>query len=119
MSQHLAGSELPIDGRLRLAGVLIVLVLLGFVLRLFQLQILEADDLRRRSEQNSVRQIRLEAPRGEVLDREGRVLATTRPAWRLEVVPNDLKLREPTCAALGQLLARPGDELDDRVGAAG
>ncbi len=116
MNNHLTGSELPIDGRLRLAGVLITFVLMGFVVRLFQLQILEGDDLRRRSEQNSVRQIRLEAPRGEVLDREGRVLASTRPAYRLEVVPNDLQRRAPTFAALGRLLAREPADLDGRVG---
>ncbi len=116
MSAHLAGSEYPIDGRLRLAGVLIVLVFLVFVLRLFELQILEGDDLRRRSLENSVRQVRLEAPRGEVLDREGRVLASTRAAYRLQVVPNDLRDRERTFAALGQLLERDPEELAERVG---
>lgn len=116
MSQHLAGSEFPIDGRLRLSGVLILLVLLVFVFRLFQLQILEGADLLRRSEKNSVQQVRLEAPRGEILDREGRVLASTRPAYRLEVVPNDLEKREHTFAALGSLLDRDPAKLDERVG---
>ncbi|MAE96391.1 MAG: penicillin-binding protein 2 [Deltaproteobacteria bacterium] len=113
---HLTGSEYPIDGRLRLAGMLILLVLVVFLVRLFQLQILEGDDLRRRSQQNSVRQVRLEAPRGEILDREGRVLASTRPAYRLEVVPADLQDRDPTFAALGHLLEREGSGLTEGVG---
>lgn len=116
MDTHLGGGEIPIEGRLRLAAVLILLVLLVFVVRLFQLQILEGDALRRRSEQNSVRQIRLEAPRGEVLDREGRVLASTRPAYRLEVTPNDLANRERTFAALGQLLGVEPASLDAMAG---
>ena len=113
---HLTGSEYPIDGRLRLAGVLILLVLFVFLVRLFQFQVLEGDDLRRRSEQNSVRQVRLEAPRGEILDREGRVLASTRPAYRLEVVPNDLRERERTFDALGRLLEEDGPGLGEKVG---
>ena len=51
------------------------------------------DDLRLRSESNYVRTVRLEAPRGDILDREGRVLATTRPAFGLQVIPNDLRKR--------------------------
>ncbi|MCP5068912.1 MAG: penicillin-binding protein 2 [bacterium] len=116
MSPHLAGNQLPIEGRLRLAAVLILLVLLVFVVRLFQLQILDGDKLRRRSEQNSVRQVRLEAPRGEVLDREGRVLASTRPAYRLEVTPNDLSDRGRVFAALGRLLGAEPAELDEKAG---
>ena len=116
MSTRLAGGQLSIEGRLRLAAVLILLVLLVFVIRLFQLQILEGDELRRRSEQNSVRQVRLEAPRGEVLDREGRVLASTRPAYRLEVTPNDLAGRERTFAALGKLLGVDPAGLDAKAG---
>jgi penicillin-binding protein 2 len=77
---QLGKSEISIDGRLRLVGAFIVAVFLLFVFRLFQLQIVEGEILRTRSEQNSVRTIRLEAPRGDILDREGRVLATTRPA---------------------------------------
>ncbi len=113
---HLASSQPPIEGRLRLAGALILLVLLVFVVRLFQLQVLEGDELRRRSEQNSVRQVRLEAPRGEVLDREGRVLASTRPAYRVEVTPNDLAARANTFAALGQLLQAEPAVLDEMAG---
>ena len=116
MTTHLGGGQISIEGRLRLAAGLILLVLLVFVVRLFQLQILEGDELRRRSERNSVRQIRLEAPRGEMLDREGRVLASTRPAYRLEVTPNDLARRERTFAALGELLGAEPISLDAKAG---
>jgi penicillin-binding protein 2 len=96
-------------GRVRLAIGALVLVFALFSGRLFQLQLIEGDDLRRRAEQNSVRTLRIEAPRGEILDREGRPIATTRPAFGLQVVPEDLRGGEVTFAALGQLLgADPG-----------
>ena len=73
-----------------LIGAGIVVVFAIFVLRLFQLQIIEGEAFHKRSEQNSVRTIRLEGPRGKMLDREGRDLATTRAAYELQVIPNGL-----------------------------
>jgi len=105
--EPLGGSDAPIDGRLRLCALLVLFVFGVFALRLFQLQIIEGDALRQRSERNSVRIVRLEAPRGEVLDRRGRVLATTRPAWELQVVPEELRHPRRTLAALAQLLGEP------------
>ncbi len=116
MSGRLSGSERPLEGRLRLSGVLIALVFVVFGVRLFQLQIIEGEELRRRSEQNSVRTLRLRAPRGEILDREGRVLATTRPAYELQVIPNSLVRPEIVYAALGQLLDRDPESLAVKVG---
>ncbi len=113
---HLSGNDLPIDGRLRLFAALLGAAFAIFELRLFQLQVVEAQELQKRSLENSVRTVRLEAPRGEIVDREGRTLADTRSARELSVVPNDLQRREITFAALGQLLDRDAVELDDRVG---
>ncbi len=113
---HLSGGDLPIDGRLRLFAALLGAVFAIFELRLFQLQIVEAQELREQSLRNSVRNMRLEAPRGEIVDREGRTLADTRSARELSVVPNDLQRRQVTFAALAQLLERDPSELDGRVG---
>jgi penicillin-binding protein 2 len=114
LTQHSGAS---LEGRIRFAALLVVLVFAGFVFRVFHLQLVEGDELRERSEKNSVRTVHLEAPRGEVLDREGRVIATWRPSYALRVIPNDLAARrERTFAALGQLLERPGGELEQHVG---
>ncbi len=103
---HLAGTDLPIDGRLRLFAALLGAAFAIFELRLFQLQVVDADELREQATRNSVRTERLEAQRGEIVDREGRVLAKTRSAFELDVVPSDLQRRDVEFAALGQLLER-------------
>jgi penicillin-binding protein 2 len=113
---HLAGGDLPIDGRLRLFAALLGAAFAIFEIRLFQLQIVKADELREQAHRNSVRTERLEAQRGEIVDREGRVLAKTRSAFELAVVPSDLQRRDVTFAALGQLLERDPAELVQRVG---
>jgi len=113
---HLSGTDLPLDGRLRLFAALLGAAFAIFELRLFQLQVVEAAELREKSQRNSVRTVRLEAPRGEIVDREGRTLADTRSARELSVVPNDLQRRDVTFAALAQLLDKDVGELDGRVG---
>ena len=114
---HLVGGgEAPADLRVGLVAWLLAVVFIIFVFRLFQLQILEGADLASRSERNSVRTLTLDAPRGDIVDREGRVLATSRPAFRLRVIPNEIRSRESTYAVLGELLDRDGAVLADRVG---
>ncbi len=111
------GVDPSIVNRLVFIAVLIVLTFAVFVLRLFQLQVIEGEDLGNRARRNSVRTVRLEAPRGDILDRFGRELATTRPAFGVHVMPAELRERALTLAALGSLLDRDPGELSERVGA--
>lgn len=110
-----ASKELPIEGRLWFLGCLIFAVFAIFVGRLAQLQLIEGQELRARSEQNSIRTVRLEAPRGSILDREGRVLASTRPSFDLEVMPSEVRGSERTYRALGLLLEADTSPLRERV----
>ncbi|MBW2229264.1 MAG: penicillin-binding protein 2 [Deltaproteobacteria bacterium] len=111
-----SANEAPGELRIWLIALGIVVVFFVFFLRLFWLQILEGEDLRVRSQRNSVRNLKLEAPRGEIVDREGRVLATTRPAFRVRVIPNDVDEAGFTYTMLGDLLAVDGAELEQKVG---
>jgi penicillin-binding protein 2 len=111
-----AGIDPSIVNRLIVIAVFIALIFAVFVVRLFQLQVVEGEDLGNRARRNSVRTVRLEAPRGDIFDRFGRELATTRPAFGVQVMPAELRERELTLAALGNLLDIDPDELFERVG---
>jgi penicillin-binding protein 2 len=114
---HLAtATGASLEGRLRLVAALVVLLFGGFVVRLFHLQVVEGEALRQRSQKNSVRMVDLDAPRGEVIDREGRVVATWRPSRALRVIPNDLANRERTFVALAGLIGADAANLDAKVG---
>src|SRR5262249_4336827 len=91
------------DSRLRVLGVRRIAVLALSLVRLFQLQVVEGEQHLQNSLRNSIRTIRLAAPRGEILDREGRVLATTRPAFDLDVVPSELRNADRTIDVLSVL----------------
>ncbi len=67
-----------------LAMALLFLALLG---RLFQLQILETDDNKAIARENIVRRSTLATTRGIIRDRTGKVLAASRPAYNIYVVP--------------------------------
>lgn len=57
---------------------------------LFQVQVLKGGYYRNLSEENRIRLLPLEAPRGNVYDRTGRALATNRPAYHLVATPEDV-----------------------------
>jgi penicillin-binding protein 2 len=111
-----AGVDAAIERRLPFVAAFMVFVFCIFFVRLFQLQLIEGEQLGLLSAKNSVRTMRLEAPRGDILDREGRTLATTRPAFGVQVIPNDLRRRERTIGALGVLLDSEGAVFDERIG---
>lgn len=110
------GSDAVPEARIGFIGLMIGLVFVVFVGRLFQLQIVEGADLRDRSERNRVRAVRLEAPRGDIVDREGRVLATSRPAFRVQVIPDEVREPEKTYVVLADLLGSEARELSREVG---
>ena len=108
--------EAPSELRIGLIALIMLAAFAIFVVRLFQLQIVEGADLASRSQRNSIRTLRLEAPRGDIVDREGRVLATTRPAFRVRVIPSELRSPDRTYRVLGELIDRDKEELADLVG---
>lgn len=97
-------------------ATLVVLVFGLFVFRLFQLQILEGEDLATRSQANSVRTVRLEAQRGDIVDREGRTLAASRLAYGVDVIPHEVRHPWRTYSVLGSILGADPAVLSEQVG---
>ncbi|WP_297527376.1 penicillin-binding protein 2 [Thiohalobacter sp.] len=91
-----------------LAGaVVLLLVLVG---RLIQLQVLAHDHYATLSEDNRVKIEPIPPNRGLILDRNGVLLAQNLPAFRLEVIPEQVPDLDATLAELGKLVAlRPSD----------
>jgi len=75
-----------------LGGIALVLFSIIF-LRLWYLQVLSGDKYLAEAQNNQVREIRVQAPRGEILDRNGKVLVDNRTALSLQVEPRDLPNR--------------------------
>lgn len=92
------------DGRQGLSPKLAVriAVLGGFALALFALvffrlwflQIISGDDYVGQAQANRVRKVKIEAPRGNIVDREGRILVESRIAPVIQITPSNLPASE-------------------------
>jgi penicillin-binding protein 2 len=78
--------------RFRWIALAMALLFLGLLGRLFQLQVFETDDNRAAARENIVRRITLATTRGIIRDRTGKVLAASRPAYNIYVVPARLDM---------------------------
>lgn len=71
------------------AGLAVVLLAVG-LLRLWQLEILNGDDYLQQANDNRIAEIRVQPPRGKVVDRNGKVLVSNRTRNELRVTPVEL-----------------------------
>jgi penicillin-binding protein 2 len=94
---------------------LLVFTVIILVMRLFDLQILKGEEMRRLSEQNRVRIKKILAPRGIMFDRTGRKLADTRPSFNLYIIPEDIKDFTQTVDGLVRLLELDRDDVIARL----
>lgn len=88
--------------------------LAALIFRLVDLQIVRGAAFRRLADNNRLRLIPQAAPRGLIVDREGRRLATTAMQYRVAVVPQEVAHRRSTMKRLGPLVGIAAGELDWR-----
>jgi penicillin-binding protein 2 len=72
-----------------LGGIAFVLFAIVFF-RLWFLQVLSGEDYVSQARDNRVRKVRIEAPRGDIVDRHGTVLVKTRVAAVVQITPGSL-----------------------------
>ena len=106
-------SEGELFRRRALAGfALILLGLAGLIGRYVFLQVTRYDEFAARSESNRVKPIPIAPARGLIFDRNGVLLANNVPAFRLEVVPDQVRDMKTMLAQLGQIVPLSQDDLD-------
>jgi len=90
---------------------MIGLLLLGF----WKLQVIDSDKYGQMAEQNRVRSIPIIAPRGRMLDRDGRVMVDNRPSFSVLLLRDDPKLVEQYLPAISDGLGISVDDLHDQL----
>jgi len=92
--------------------ILTVLLMLILCARLFVLTILQQEKWQAAADTQSTKEITTSAPRGEILDRYGRVLATNKQIFTVTFNASGLKTEEINESAYGlvKLLKKNGDE---------
>ncbi len=82
----------------------VICVFLIFFVRLLYLQVIKGHELRFLAENNRIRLIKNLAPRGMIMDRKGRVLVDSRPAFNCMVTPEDVSDLKGLTQRLSRLL---------------
>jgi penicillin-binding protein 2 len=79
--------------------------------RLWYLQIMQGSELRQFSEKNRVKETKLPAPRGLILDRENRVLVDNLPGFEASISPQYATKLDATTEAVGEVIGVPGSRI--------
>jgi penicillin-binding protein 2 len=103
--------RLPDLTRVRLFMLVISLGLVTSLSRLWFLQVAHGNELLEASITNQRRLIRRVPPRGLIVDRKDRVVATNRQQLRVSVIPYEIKKNPEVIPRLAELLDRPEEEL--------
>ncbi|MBX2994728.1 MAG: penicillin-binding protein 2 [Bdellovibrionaceae bacterium] len=101
--------------RFRIFYVALTLAVIIFSIRLWYLQVLQGAELREFSEKNRIKQIKVAAPRGLMLDREGRILVENRPGFEAILSPQYIENLESVAAVVAPILGTEPEKVVQRV----
>jgi penicillin-binding protein 2 len=105
--------------RIAILGAVVVAAIATVLLRLWSLQILDGQHYRALAQDHGVLEVRVHPPRGDILDRDGRVLVDNRTVMTLQLrpsgLPSDRGERKRELAKLGDLLGLSQREIAQRV----
>lgn len=85
------------------------------VIRLFYLQVINGEELRRLSENNCIRLQHIDSPRGLIFDRNGKLLVDNRPSFDLSIILNDSEDIDLTLKNLAKYLPVSVPELKEKI----
>jgi penicillin-binding protein 2 len=100
-------------------GMVIVIIFTGLTVRLWDLQLVNGGHYRDLAEQNRVLRLPVEAERGMIVDRNGKVLARNLPGFAVTVIPVDLPRAKQAALAqsLGVLVGREPSDVSKAIDA--
>jgi penicillin-binding protein 2 len=108
MSSRATGTDEAFDFEKRLKAILIIALAIfaALTVRFYFLQVSRHQDFQQRAENNRIREIPILAPRGAILDRNGKLLVDNREAFNVVLSPDVLNNKEPTVSETIDALVR-------------
>lgn len=97
-----------------------ILIVMGLILfsRLWYLQIMKGEEFNQFAEENRLKKIKIEAPRGMVFDRNRQILLDNHPTFNVTITPQyfraaSLEQRDATIQKLSKILRMPPKTIQD------
>jgi len=106
MSEYISNPDeaKEFQNRYRTIFIFVVITFIIFILRLLWLQIFQGNELRRFSENNRIKQNKISAPRGLILDREGKTLVENLPGFEVVLAPQYVENLQELANVIGPIL---------------
>ena len=101
--------------RLRIITAAVLIFFSFLVCRLLWLQVIEFNKYQKLSEQNIFRKVPIRAFRGNIYDRDNRMLATNIPVYTVSIILADLHNNFRTFERLGKILNMEPDEISNKL----
>lgn len=101
--------------RFNILYILVAVTTAIFFMRLWYLQVLQGTELREFSERNRIKEEKILAPRGMILDREGRVLVDNEPGFEAVITPQYSSRLEATAKELAPLIGLTSEAILKKV----
>lgn len=102
-------------GRYKIFYTAITIAFVVFAARLWYLQVISGNELREFSEKNRIKQTKISAPRGLMLDRDGQVLVENLPGFEAILSPQYIQDLDALAQKIGPLLNMKADQVVSRV----
>ena len=100
-----------IHTRMRVELIVVVVLLIAIIIRVFYIQIFQYEKLSSLATSLWSRELPITADRGEIRDRNGKVLATNITTTSLVVIPNQIQNKEAVAAKLAEILGVTYEEM--------
>ena len=104
-----------IDMRIKVVFIILFLLLLLVIFRVFYIQVFDYKKLSEFANDLWSRDLPIEADRGLILDRNGKVLADNLTTTSLVLIPNQIKDKESTTRKLSNILNISYDDMKEHV----
>ncbi len=101
--------------RYRLFYILLMITALLFMGRLWYLQIFSGSELRDFSDKNRLKEVKILAPRGLMLDRDGQILVQNLLGFEAVVLPQYIENMEDLSQRIGQIIVMPAERVTQRI----
>lgn len=101
--------------RFQILAVIVIAVIGGLLLRLAWMQILQGAQYKQVAEQNRIRQLSAQAPRGTIYDRNGAPIVANRPSFAISVILADYAYPEVSTPLLSALTGVAVTEIEQML----
>ncbi len=101
--------------RVAIFGILALLVFSVLLGRLWFLQVLAGEKYAKLAEENRIRLVAVDAPRGTIYDRKGNILVENRPSPAISVDPSIVKDKRDVLSQLAEILGVSIQEIEEKL----